>query len=95
MKKINESGKEAKASGMGNVKTILGIVSGIAAGAVIGVLLAPDKGSNTRKRIVRKGTGYVDNLKGTYNNLVETITDNYDVIKDDIVEIASSKKNLK
>ena len=36
---------------MSTGKVITGIVAGMAAGAVLGILLAPDKGSETRKKI--------------------------------------------
>lgn len=36
-------------------KVILGIISGMAIGAVLGVLFAPDKGANTRKKLLKKG----------------------------------------
>lgn len=35
-------------------KTFFSLVTGIAAGAILGVLLAPDKGSETRKRVRAK-----------------------------------------
>lgn len=34
-----------------NTKLVLGILGAVAAGAVIGLLLAPEKGSDTRKKI--------------------------------------------
>ena len=40
---------------MNTGKALLGVVVGIAAGAALGVLFAPDKGTNTRKNIVDKG----------------------------------------
>jgi gas vesicle protein len=40
---------------MSTGKALLGVLAGIAAGAAIGVIFAPDKGSNTRKNISKKG----------------------------------------
>ena len=39
---------------MNSGKVILGALAGIAAGALIGVLVAPDKGSESRNKIVKK-----------------------------------------
>jgi gas vesicle protein len=51
-------------------KIILGVLAGAAAGAIIGILFAPDKGNETRKKIVHKGEEYVDNLKEKVNGLL-------------------------
>lgn len=50
---------------------VLGILAGAAVGAVLGVLFAPDKGSNTRKKITRKGEDMVEDLKAKANLLAE------------------------
>jgi len=55
---------------MSRGKIILGILAGTAAGALIGILFAPDKGTETRKKIVHKGEEYVDNLKEKVNGLL-------------------------
>jgi gas vesicle protein len=47
---------------MNNEKAILAVLAGVAAGAVLGVLLAPDKGFDTRKKIIRKGGDLADAL---------------------------------
>ncbi len=41
-------------------QTVLGALAGIAAGALIGVLLAPEKGSKVRSKIVKQGEDYLD-----------------------------------
>jgi gas vesicle protein len=60
-------------------KAILAVVAGIAAGAALGILFAPDKGVYTRKKIVRKGEDLVDELGDTlerkYDALEEKIED--------------------
>lgn len=50
---------------------ILGALAGLAAGAIIGIFFAPDKGSSTRQKIVDKGEDYVDNLKERINSLLK------------------------
>ena len=48
---------------------VLGVMAGAAAGALIGVLFAPDKGSNTRSKISQKSHDFVDGVKGRANHL--------------------------
>lgn len=48
-------------------KALLGVLAGIAAGAVIGVLFAPGKGSDTRKTIVKKS----EDLAGALNDKID------------------------
>ena len=48
---------------MSQGKIILGVLAGAAIGSLIGILFAPDKGMDTRKKIIHKGEEYVDDLK--------------------------------
>jgi gas vesicle protein len=62
--------------------TILGILGAAAAGAFLGVLFAPDKGANTRKKISDKSKDYGDNLKSKVDGILSTITSNgKDILK--------------
>lgn len=54
-------------------KVLLGLLAGLATGAVIGVLLAPDKGSETRKKFVKKGDDLSDNIKQKFNNFIDNL----------------------
>jgi len=48
-----------------NGNTILGIVAGTAIGATLGILFAPDKGSETRKKIAEKAESAKDQIAET------------------------------
>jgi gas vesicle protein len=50
-------------------KIVLGTLAGIAIGAVVGVLMAPDKGSETRKKLSQKGSELTGGLKDKYASL--------------------------
>ena len=59
---------------MSSGKLLLGVLAGVATGALIGVLFAPDKGSVTRKKISKKGDDYADGLKENLNTFIETVS---------------------
>ena len=67
-------------------KVILGVVSGIAVGAVLGVLFAPDKGSKTRRKILDTGKEYTDNLKEKFSDLYEDVSNKYENLLEDAKE---------
>jgi gas vesicle protein len=48
-------------------RVVLGVVAGAAIGALIGILFAQDKGTNTRGRLVRKGKEFVGDMKQKVN----------------------------
>ncbi|MEZ4874807.1 MAG: YtxH domain-containing protein [Flavobacteriaceae bacterium] len=56
----------------GNV--ITGIVSGLAVGATIGILFAPDKGSKTRKKIKKTAVESKDALMEKTHEITDQIT---------------------
>ncbi len=61
---------------MGNIRNIIAAsVAGLAAGLVIGLLIAPEKGSKTRKRIRRAIDDIGQNLSDEYSGLKEKISD--------------------
>ena len=67
-------------------KVILGVVSGIAVGAVLGVLFAPEKGSKTRRKILETGNEYTDNLKEKFSDLYEDVSNKYENLLEDAKE---------
>jgi gas vesicle protein len=73
---------------MSSGKVLLGVLAGLAGGALLGILLAPSKGSDTRKKYVKMGTDFKDELKNKYNGFVEDVSDKYDEARSGVSEFA-------
>lgn len=73
-------------------KLITGVLLGAAAGAVLGILFAPDKGSETRKKISQKGADLRDSIKSKISNLVDDLADQYEDGKDEAERMINSGK---
>ncbi|MBP8792062.1 MAG: YtxH domain-containing protein [Lutibacter sp.] len=81
---------------MGTGKILLGVLAGVAAGATLGILFAPAKGSKTRKKIIEKGDDYADGLKAKISEIVDSVKDKYESIKEDTVaEVEKVKSAVK
>lgn len=63
---------------MTNGKAVLAVLAGVAAGAAMGMLFAPDKGSDTRQKIAKKIEDLAEALSGKidakFDELLSTIT---------------------
>jgi gas vesicle protein len=55
-------------------KVILGIVGAAAAGVVIGLLLAPEKGTDMRARVSQKAGEWTDHLSDLFSTAKEEVT---------------------
>ena len=77
---------------MSTSKVLIGIVAGLAAGAVVGILLAPDSGTNTRAKLSTKGQGMVDDLKGKFNDFLDGFMSHVETVKDDASDMADRAK---
>jgi gas vesicle protein len=77
---------------MSSGKVLLGVVAGAAAGAILGMLIAPAKGSATRKRIVRTGSDYSEDAKDKLNEYVDAVTEEYDTVKEGAKDLVDKGK---
>lgn len=73
---------------MSTGKVLLGVFAGLAAGAVLGILFAPEKGSDTRRMIKRKSEDLADELKDKFDDFLETVSEKFEKVKDEVSDIA-------
>ncbi|HNW49533.1 MAG TPA: YtxH domain-containing protein [Prolixibacteraceae bacterium] len=64
-----------------SAKVVLGVLTGVAIGTVLGVLFAPDKGSETRKKVVEKGGDMVDDVNEKLKKLIDELNRKIDEAK--------------
>jgi len=56
---------------MANRKIVSGILTGLAAGAVISLILSTKKGRRAGKEVLKKSSQLTDELKGKFNDFID------------------------
>lgn len=74
-------------------KVVLAGLAGIAAGAILGILFAPEKGSRTRRQIFNKGNDYAEDLKDKFDDMLETMSNKYESVMSDAEDMVNKGKS--
>lgn len=69
-------------------KVIAATLAGVATGIAIGMLFAPDKGTETRKRISEGYSDLSDSLKDKISDLVDTAKEEFNHARDKATDLA-------
>ena len=72
---------------------LVGFLAGAAIGALAGILFAPDKGSNTRKKIASKSGDISDSLKNSFNDFIDGLKETYSGAKENAEEFVTTAKS--
>lgn len=73
-------------------KVFLGLLAGVAVGAVLGILFAPDKGWNTRKRISKKAEDITEDLREKFDEFIDSLSVKVDKAKEQAGDLADKVK---
>jgi gas vesicle protein len=72
-------------------KVLLGVLAGVAAGAILGILFAPDKGYETRKKIAKSGKDLTDNINETLKVFMADLSEKFDTAVKEAKESAEKQ----
>ncbi len=67
-------------------RIVLSIAAGVAAGAILGMLFAPAKGVDTRKKIVQKKDDAIDGL----NELLDKVTGKLEAVRNQAAKMVEN-----
>jgi gas vesicle protein len=73
---------------MNTSRILLGFVAGAAVGAALGILFAPDKGTETRRKIAETGSDVAGSIKDKFGDLVDGVKEKFSGLKSDAEDVA-------
>ena len=71
---------------------LVGLLAGATAGAVLGVLLAPGKGAETRRKILSKSGKLADDAKDKFNSFVDKSAKKAETIHEETEDLIAKGK---
>ena len=78
---------------MNSGKVLLGVLAGVVAGGLLGVLFAPDKGSKTRKKISKAGLDQKDAIKENFNKFLDKFAKKFEKVKEEVAGFVDHDKS--
>ncbi len=69
---------------MSKGKVLLGILAGVATGALLGMLFAPEKGEKTRRKIAKKGMDVVGDARVAIDDILVGVKDKLENTKQEL-----------
>lgn len=74
---------------------IVGLLSGAAIGAALGILFAPDKGEATRERLTKKAEDLKEDLDDRFDDLKDYVNDTMNDMKEKLADVKEKVADVK
>src|SRR6266536_2444289 len=71
---------------------IQSFINGVFVGFLLGILYAPDRGEETRRKISQRASDIKDTVKGTYSEVAGTVSSKIDQVKNKASQLVNKEK---
>ena len=72
--------------------TVWATLTGLASGIAIGILVAPDKGAETRKKITQQGDNYLNDIKNELSEIRKDVNKKIEATKEGMEDFTQKGK---